>query len=392
MKFATRFLVVAACLLLPLSSAAATTAKPARGLKIINVMPAFLAFEARAGHDMSPAARVALFRKLVIAPYSNIYGEPEFKHDITDEGIEHYLTWVEPYLPLMRELSHQVNAGVQPALKRFLDAFPDFDGSKLTVVFMPSLNQFVGQSGKLVNGDQAMLFGLDRMAKYHDRGVDPPVVFTHELFHVYHQQINPVVFQKPPPYAELLIEGLATYVSQRLNPGTSDATALLDPKLAAASPQLVSEAARQFLAEFASTAPAAHDKFFYSGYKGKLPPLTGYLLGYKACEQLGKKYSMKQMARLGGKQLESMLHLELAALAKASPSSDDRANVSHRHSGSKSSIRRSDRGNVDDRKNPLTRHPGTHLNLNLVQVCGEKFGKGGLAVGFERTNVPGEVS
>jgi hypothetical protein len=150
-------------------------------------------------------------------------------------------------------------------------------------------------------------------------------VLTHELFHVYHQQVDPALFKKPPLYAELWIEGLATYVSPQLNPGTSDATALLDPKLAAASPQLVSEAARQFLTEFASTAPAGHNEFFYSGYKGKLPPLTGYLLGYMACKQLGKRYSMKQMAHLGGKQLQRMLHAELVALARSGSSSGVRA-------------------------------------------------------------------
>lgn len=223
---------------------------------------------------------------------------------------------MQPYLPQMRKISKTTPAGVRQALARFLHAFPNFDGSKITVAFMPSLRNFAGQSGKLKNGERAILFGLDRLAVY--AGKHPnlsTIVFIHELFHAYHGQVNPAVFDNDKLYATLWIEGLATYVSQRLNPGTTEAAVLGVHQVASASPEQVREAARRFLSKFSSTSKAAKKKFFTIEYKGNMPPLMGYLLGYRVSRQLGQKYSLQQLAHLGGNQLKTLIHNDLIPLA-----------------------------------------------------------------------------
>jgi uncharacterized protein YjaZ len=293
-----------------------------RGPKIINIMPAFWSFEAEAGKLKSDSARVRLFRERVIEPYSNIYGLKTFKSRGTDKAIAKYLQWVRPYLPRMRQLTAQVSEEIKPALSRFMKAFPDFDGSKVTIVFMPSLRDFNGQMDKSKNGGVMVLFGIDIMA-WQGKNADLPVIFTHELFHAYHYQVNAKTSNDYVLYAALWSEGLATYVSQKLNPGTSEAAALQSRELADADPSSVPKIARAFIGQFSSTSHASFKEFFHYFFHGKpkwgLPSRSGYLLGYCVCEQVGRKYSLQQMAHLHDNYLKALIHNAIVSLTGKNP-------------------------------------------------------------------------
>ncbi len=67
-----------------------------------------------------------------------------------------------------------------------------------------------------------MLFGVDAIAILHGPE-DMPSFFAHELFHIYHRQVMGARLPDPDSVTwwSLWEEGLATYVSQRLNPALS---------------------------------------------------------------------------------------------------------------------------------------------------------------------------
>ena len=83
-----------------------------------------------------------------------------------------------------------------------------------------------------------LMLGLDGIAKFHGADAHLAATFSHELFHVYHFQVNPLPRDADQVQLYRLVwqEGLATYVSKVLNPDASLADTLLDPRLAVEGP------------------------------------------------------------------------------------------------------------------------------------------------------------
>jgi hypothetical protein len=294
----------------------AETLPQPQGPKIVNVMPAFWEFEAAASKPMSDSTRDQLFRELVLDPHSDVYSLDEFRKNVTDDGIERYLDKVKPYLSGMRNLSDEIGNEIGPAESRFTEAFPDFD-ARVTVAFLPSLMHFDGQTTQLADGQLAVLFGLDGIVRFHGGDADMAVLFSHELFHAYHNQVAPGVFKQQELYAELWQEGLASYVSSKLNPTAPENVVMLDPKLAEADPGRVQEIARRFIAKFDSTSEDDSKEFFQYGYKSDLPSRSGYLLGYRVCQMLGEKHSLRELAHMDGEPLKTLIHDAVLTLAGA---------------------------------------------------------------------------
>jgi len=294
------------------------------GIQSVNLMPAFWEFEGKSKDLASPADQAALFRRLVLKPHMDIYGMDEFSKDITDEGIAKYLGKVEPHLEAMRVVSGQVDGQVQAAQASFMRSFPDFKPA-ITVVYMPSFRHFDGQTTLLKDGRPAMLFGIDGIAEFHGENADLPVLFSHELFHVYHAQVNPALFPPNdtgpredgdvPLYEEVWIEGLATYVSGALNPAAPPQDLLLSKTLYDDGMPLMPVIASRILAKFDSTRDEDHAEFTRGGVKGDIPARSGYLAGYLMAKDLSGKYSLAQLAHLTVPALRTAIHDELTRLA-----------------------------------------------------------------------------
>ncbi len=90
------------------------------------------------------------------------------------------------------------------------------------MAFGPSFLRFDGHDYKDERGQAHMLFGVDAIAILHGPE-DMPSFFAHELFHIYHRQVMGARLPDPDSVTwwSLWEEGLATYVSQRLNPALS---------------------------------------------------------------------------------------------------------------------------------------------------------------------------
>jgi hypothetical protein len=151
------------------------------------------------------------------------------------------------------------------------------------------------------------------------------VIFDHEFVHIYHQQV--LVPRRAefagwnPLHLALWAEGPATFVSQRMNPGTSDGVALLDPSLGDRSAAEVAQLARLFLEQ--SRAEAPNEVWFSGGerHDPRIPSRAGYLLGLRAAQSIGKDQPLTALARLAGPALLARIDETLRALAAGSTAS-----------------------------------------------------------------------
>ena len=183
------------------------------------------------------------------------------------------------------------------------------------VYLVHSLGEMDGGTRDL-NGDDVLIFGADVIASIHGKD-DLAPFFHHELFHVYHKSQSNIQ-ACDLVWCELWGEGLAVYVAQRLNPKASDSELLI------ASPEPIRPAIEAHKNEAVCTtiskldSPSAADlgAMFSSGRLGpNLPPRFGYYVGYLVARDLGRTRSLRQLARLQGSTLRTLIGQSLARMA-----------------------------------------------------------------------------
>ena len=259
--------------------------------------------------------RAKLFKKMVIQPYPEVYDRPQvFK---TDPGtLEKYLTELGEYLPAIKNIHRRFFEQRASIQAKFLDTFPGFNTSRARIYLMLSLFRF---DGKIPHDNPHMLLlGLDGLAKFHGTNVRLPVILSHELFHLYHFQVNPL--PRDPDQIELyrLIwqEGLATYVSQVLNLDASLADVLLDPQLAKEGPRFVPMLAHDLLAQLQSTDDETAARYLSYRRGGQIPARMGYLIGYEIANRTAAVHPLTELAQLRGHALLNLVRQEMQILAE----------------------------------------------------------------------------
>jgi predicted Zn-dependent protease DUF2268 len=259
-------------------------------------------------------SRAKLFAEVIIRPHPEIYGRTQiFKTDIGT--LEQYLDALDTYLPAIEQIHRRFEEQRASIQAKFLGAFPDFDSARARVYLMLSLFRF---DGKIPHDNPRMLLlGLDGLAKFHGADVRLPVILSHELFHVYHFQVNPLPrdVDQIELYRLIWQEGLATYVSQVLNPNASLADVLLDPRLAEEGPQFVPMLARNLMAQLESRDDATTAQYLAYQRGGWIPARMGYLIGYQIARRTAATHQLTELARLRGHALLNLVRQEMQALA-----------------------------------------------------------------------------
>ncbi len=317
--------LVAFLALAPLAGGAVGQSGSAASLTVVDATPSFWNFW-DAAQDLPEAERVGRFRGSVVAAHPELFtadvlsgtplaGNPPPAKG--DEIIARYLRDVVPYIPRMRAISRTIQNRFHEYAADFTGTFPDF-APKTPVFFTVSLFSFDGAT-RNVGGHTALLFGIDGIARFHAPDTNLKVLFDHELFHQYHDQIAPGSNDDDQPlWMSLWEEGLATYVSQRMNPHSTESDALMSQTLAAASRPLLPALAREMLANLDSRDRAEYAAFFYSrNGRPDLPPRCGYFLGYRVAKALDKNLALPALARLQGPELKTAIRAALVKMANA---------------------------------------------------------------------------
>ncbi len=302
---------------------AAETSVATPVIKAINTTQEFLRFWDQA-EGKPEAERIQLFLDSVVGAHPELFTKdvlgslalsgPDAAAD-KKAVAGTYLKEVARYLPRMRELATTLDRDLARYAKEFSATFPDY-ASKMPIYFTVSLFSFDGGT-RMVNGQMALLFGIDGIAKYNGADDKLSVLLHHELFHQYHAQIAPELgADETPIWISLWEEGLATYVSQKMNPGTSDAEALFSKTLMEKMPPIMPAVTRELLANFDSMDKKEYAAFFYGkNDRNDLPGRGGYYVGLRIAQQLGAKHSLRELAAMRGPELKAAVRAALESLS-----------------------------------------------------------------------------
>ena len=306
-------LAIAVCLVPPAMAGAA--GEPPM-FRVVDVMPAFWeAWNAGQGREMP--VRAELFRKGVLQRYPQLFPPSVVQAD--DATISAYLSALAPVIPELRRDGDVLREQLPRYRRGFGEAFPDFNPREITIYVQPSLFHFGGVTGEIDDG-HALQFGLDTLASVH---ADVGVVIAHELFHVYHRQINPTFFATQSEndlyryglYREVWAEGLATFVSGALNPAASPAQIFLSDELARLDEPRTRRLACIVADQIDSTSRTQSLLLLDSGeHPDGLPPNGGYLIGDLVAKRLAARRSLHELAALNGDALRTAFGAEVTAL------------------------------------------------------------------------------
>lgn len=201
----------------------------------------------------------------------------------------------------------------------FASSFPKFRPESVVIYLTPGMGSFDGMTQD-VGDHHGLLLGVDSIA-----AENPPlgVLVDHETFHIYHHDVNPTFFPTKSEndlyqygiYRQVWAEGLATFVSQQLNDGTSDATALFSKNLAALPRAQVQQLACFVQQRFDSRSASDATLLFDGGqHPPDLPVRGGYLVGFLIAQDLGSSHSLAELADMNGNALEDALRSRVQTL------------------------------------------------------------------------------
>ncbi|MFY9984916.1 MAG: hypothetical protein WAK31_09155 [Chthoniobacterales bacterium] len=282
--------------------------------EIVDLIPQELKTVATLPKDTD--ARAELFSREVLAANPEVY---QTLWHVDSSQVKAYVGRVPLYLAGIRRL-HALFEKEEPAiLDRFCQAFPEFAPGKVKIYLMLSLFKFDAKVPS--EHPDSLLIGLDGLARFH--GTDAPlsVILSHEFFHLYHFQVNPLPKNPDdlPLYRLLWQEGLAVYASQQLNAGASLGDVLFDQRLAANGPASLPAEAKRLLLCLDSREDDVAVHFLTKREDGEGPGRIGYLIGYDVVTRLARDRSLASLARLRDPGLRFTFRREVYRLAYGKP-------------------------------------------------------------------------
>ena len=228
-----------------------------------------------------------------------------------------YFTDLPRVVPAIRALVTGLTAQLEQANGRFLEMFPDMSWSG-DVYVMASGYCFNGRA-QTVRGRSAMLFGVDAMAALGQKDLIPTM--QHELFHRYHGEFFDFEASSAYPlWTVLWAEGMATYVSKRLNPSASEIDLAMIPLgMVRRVDERRAELAAELLRRFESTAEKDATLFFNDANSKDpvIPARAGYQLGVLVVTELSKRHSIQTMAHWSQAEAKPKVRAALERIAGA---------------------------------------------------------------------------
>lgn len=290
--------------------------------KTVNIMDDFWRFWEKA-EKLEPLEQAKMMRTMVIDPHKQVF--KDFTGDYTDEQYAQYMKLIKPYIPEMKKISLKLSDELPKHEAEFRKTFPDMKWEG-TVVFFINFGATDSGTGSS-QGRQHLVFGVDSIASTYPPGANLSVLFAHELFHLYHQQFGDPGPPKNrskgeiPLYSLIWGEGLATYISMRLNPNATTPEIFLNSPVAADSEKILPRLLKEVRENFDSGAEEVWGPFMAAENNSKgIPPRAGYYIGYLIAKELGKKMSMRQLAILKGDDLKKRVMKVLIKLEKQASS------------------------------------------------------------------------
>lgn len=291
-------------------------------------MPEFLAFR-DATTTLPPAERASRFVTEIAAKHPEYFKSDIFGGD--DELRGYALRLLDPahpeqfadYPALTEEKLRTVSAALPrdftAAERRFSQTFPDFR-CETPILFGPSFNRFAGSGGTGPDGVYRMRFGIDLIAEIYSPDV-LPVLFAHELFHVYHRQVLGKTLEENfgVVWWGAWVEGLASFVSRSITPGATPQQAVPFPRDLVAqmeAPGMMKRAAARMLQDLDKKGKDYGLWFHTTASYPDLPSCAGYYVGYRVAAALAADHPLPELARMTPDELKPLIRRYLEEQAR----------------------------------------------------------------------------
>jgi hypothetical protein len=292
----------------------ATSEAAQAGCRVVDLMPAFWRSLA------APDAALAV-RRNVIDPHPDLYNADYVALPTTaakwSATIAQERSYVEPHRGEVTAAEEYLLTHVPAYMREFRRVFPDY---RCDYVFYiaPSFSRMDGAAA-FVHGHHRIIFAPDVIPRFHALS-DLKVLIDHETFHIYQHEATGVFGASPEAVPLTLIalwsEGLATFVSWRMNPGVSLDTALLQPGIPQGARSHLGVIANDLLMHLDDRDSVTYDHYFVSGRQPPgYPPRAGYYVGVLLAQSLSERYTLQQLVRLQGLQLHREISQELRGIA-----------------------------------------------------------------------------
>jgi hypothetical protein len=290
---------------------------------VVDTFARFMDLSARTA-AMSPERQAQVFRDDYLARYRDLYAAEVMPLPVgaeLDGRALKSMARVRTH-PELRTFNVELAASMRRLTHRFEDAFPDFQCD--FPVYTTETFGFMDGAGRDVRGRPALVFGVDTIAQYWTPG-SLPVFLSHELFHRYHFQaagFSDDLAERDLIWRSIRAEGLATYVSAKLNPSNPMSDVLMVPKdLEARAKPFVPQMAAELLASADTVDAKTFGKFFSGGDTGAArlgwPSRSGYYVGYLVAEDLGRSRGLSELAHMKGPELRAAIGKSLERLSHA---------------------------------------------------------------------------
>jgi len=307
------FTLIRTCVLVSLLSLQwLVPAGAAADCTVVDLMPPF--WQALAGID--PAAQM---RTEVIEPHPDLYNDNYVRLPTAakwEDKLARERTYDEAHRPEITAAEQYLVANVPTYMQAFRQTFPDYR-CDFTFYIAPSFGNMDG-SASAVKGQHRIIFAPDVIPRLHKLN-DLKVLIDHETFHIYHHQATGVfgVDEEAVPTIEAALwsEGLATFVSWRMNPAVSLDVALLQPGILDGAQAHLPAIAAELLAHLEQRDASTYARYFEGAQPPEdYPPRAGYYVGVLIAQNLSKRYSLRQLAHLKGSELHRAIVSELQQL------------------------------------------------------------------------------
>lgn len=267
----------------------------------------------------SDKQKIADLKKNVFAKFPAFYEWKiakwkEAKKDPDTEILKH-LQEYESHQTIFAEKNQNISSQIDANIASFLKTFPDFN-QDIDIYIVHSFGDMDGGTRK-INNEVYFIFGIDGMVKYHEGFKSEVPFFHHELFHQYHNQF---LVDKNEIWVSLWAEGLATYVSESLNPGSTIKELMLDtpPGMYEACKKAEKDLWPQLVKDLDSTSDKVYEKYFFmSSEDKKIPKRAGYYLGYLVAKKVSEKLTLMKLAKLNEQQIKSEINNAIKMLREA---------------------------------------------------------------------------
>jgi hypothetical protein len=281
---------------------AGAAAKPGPGgaLEVRDLMPEFWRWWSGV-EGQGPERQAASFLATMANAHPEIYTGAvlgSFEDQTTARAsVRRYFDKMPEFLEDMRATSQRMPVLLQDGYAQFRRHFPDLSWNG-PVYVIPALLNFDGATRPL-SGRNHLFFAPDGIARWH-KADGLCAFFAHEFFHIYHDQFFPEAAgpQRDPLWRSLWSEGLATYVSGELCPGTKEDAILMSATLAVDTRAVLPQVVRELRAQQNSMDQKVYQRFFLGQTTTDIPPRSAYYVGYLVARRAARSYTLEQLPRL----------------------------------------------------------------------------------------------